>query len=291
MGAARIPTWQERLRACFRWRHRLLQVFGVPGAIGAATAVAAASLLNPDTGLALGVLTAGVGTLVTGYRVVAGFDKRLVAELQEDERARADELERAELGQVLNEADPELRAKLQRILYTHGEIEAVFADGVHDPVEAILANSRQDLAALRDRAIAMVKLFRRLSSIVEQSDGRWLEQEAWRMDAELSRTPEGPVQDALLAARESTVRALEQWRAALDKQAQVQSILTLIENNLSEFKLGMELRKADAAMGAQASAPQVSELQERLAAAGEACDELIGGPRAVPRRRVQRRTV
>jgi hypothetical protein len=291
MGAPRIPTWQERLRACFRFRHRLLQVFGVPGAIGAATAVAGASLLNPDTGLAIGVLTAGVGTLLAGYRVVAGFDRRLVAQLQEDEKARADEVTRAELGQVLNEADPELRTQLQRILHTHREIEAVFADGDHDPVEAILANSRQDLTALRDRAIAMVKLFRRLTGILQQADGRWLEQEAWRMDTELSHMPEGAVRDALLAARESTVRALEQWRAALEKQAQVRSILTLIENNLSEFKLGMELRKADAAMGTQASAPQVSELQERLAAAGEACDELIGRPSAVPRRRVLRRTV
>jgi hypothetical protein len=291
MGAPRIPTWQERLRACFRFRHRLLQVFGVPGAIGAATAVATASLLNPDTGVAVGVLAAGVGTLLAGYRVVAGFDRKLVAQLQEDERARDEERERAELGQVLHEADPELRLQLQHILHTHAEIEAVFTDGVHDPVEAILANSRQDLTALRDRAIAMVRLFRRLTSILQQSDGRWLQQEVFRMDSELAQTPEGAVKDALLAAHASSVRALEQWRSAVEKQAQVRSILTLIENNLSEFKLGMELRKADVAMGTQDSAPEVSELQERLAAAGAACDELMGRPSAVPRRRVQRRTV
>ena len=35
MSAPRIPTWQERLASCFRWRHRFMQVFGVPGAVGA----------------------------------------------------------------------------------------------------------------------------------------------------------------------------------------------------------------------------------------------------------------
>src|SRR5580698_6711695 len=84
-----IPTWKERLAACFRWRYRLLHVFGVPGAVGAATSVAAASFLNPDTGLALGVLVAGVGTLIGGYYVTAGFDRRLVERLQ-GEKVEAD---------------------------------------------------------------------------------------------------------------------------------------------------------------------------------------------------------
>jgi len=96
------------------------------------------------------------------------------------------------------------------------------------------------------------------------------------MEAQLQRSPEGPVRDALLAAKESTERTHTQWRAAVDKQMQIGSVLTVIETNLQEFKLAMELRKADAAMGSQTSGTEVSELQSRLAAAGEACDELVG---------------
>jgi len=141
---------------------------------------------------------------------------------------------------------------------------------------------------LRDRAVSMVKLHRRLREIIQQSDGRWLEQEVNRMQADLSRTPEGGVRTALEAAMESTERTLVQWRAAVDKQMQIRSVLTMIESNLQEFKLAMELRKADAAMGSQSSsAPEVSELQARLAAAGEACDELVGRSSVAPRARAR----
>jgi len=51
----------------------------------------------------------------------------------------------------------------------------------------------------------------------------------------------------------------------------------------------MELRKADAALGAGSTAPDVTELQSRLAAAGEACDELIGRARARPPARARTR--
>jgi hypothetical protein len=291
MAAPRIPTWQERLKACFRYRHRLLQVFGVPGALGAAAAVAGASALNPDTGLALGALTAAVGTLVAGYYVVAGFDHGVVDLLQAEESDQARQQAENDLGLVLASTDPELRAQLERILSLHSNLDGVFSDGIDDAVEAILQNSRQDLNSLRNRAVAMVKLFQRLTLIVQQSNGQWLEHEVRRMDAELVHTPEGALRDTRVAARESTARALGQWQAACQKQAQVRSILTLIENNLQEFKLAMELRKADAAMGAEASAPQVSELQARLAAAGEACDELIGRTSSVaPRPRRSQRT-
>jgi hypothetical protein len=96
------------------------------------------------------------------------------------------------------------------------------------------------------------------------------------MDQNLSRLGEGSVRDALLAARESSVRMLEQWQDAFAKRQQVTSVLTLIENNLQEFKLAMELRKADATLGTTATGPDVSDLQMRLAAAGQACDELVG---------------
>jgi len=222
--------------------------------------------------------------------VTAGFDKKLVKQLQDEEVGKGVEAAAGELQRAVYEAEPELRPILERILGYHGSIEAEFADGIDDPVEAILQNSRQDLTALRDRAVSMVKLHRRLREIIQQSDGRWLEQEVRRMEADLSRTPEGPVRDALAAAKESTERTLTQWRAAVDKQMQIRSVLTMIESNLQEFKLAMELRKADAAMGSQSSAgPEVSELQARLAAAGEACDELVGRASTTPRPRARLR--
>ncbi|MEJ7731953.1 MAG: hypothetical protein WKG00_22425 [Polyangiaceae bacterium] len=276
MAAPRIPTWKERLAACFRWRHRFLHVFGAPGAVGAVAAVASAAALNADVGLALGALTAGVGSLLAGYWVTAGFDTKLVKQLQDEEQSKGAQLAAGEIQRVVYEAEPEIRPVLERILHYHATIEAAFADGIDDQVEAILQNSRPDLLALRDRAVAMVKLYRRLREIIQQSDGRWLEQEVRRMESQLQRAPEGAVRDALLAAKESTERTLAQWRAAVDKQMQVGSVLTVIETNLQEFKLAMELRKADAAMGSQTTGTEVSELQARLSAAGEACDELVG---------------
>ncbi len=290
MAAPRIPTWQERLRACFTWRHRLLHVLGAPSALGALTAVAGAAALTPDVGLALGALTASTFALLSGYYVVAGFDRRLVSQLQEEEQGAAKDLEQGELSQVLATSDPVLRAQLERCLTLYDTIEAVFSDGIDDPVEVILQNSRGDLKALRTRAVAMVKLHQRLAVIVGQSNAASLYRDVQRMDQDLSQATEGPVRDALLAARESSVRALEQWRNAHDKQAQVQSVLTLIENNLQEFKLEMELRKADAALGGVTSGRDVSELGARLVAAGEACDELVGRPSSSsPRQRGRRR--
>jgi hypothetical protein len=108
------------------------------------------------------------------------------------------------------------------------------------------------------------------------------------MDHQLSRAPEGSGRDALLSARESTARTLAQWQTAVEKQGQVRSVLTMIDSNLQEFKLAMELRKADAAMGAHTAGADVSELQSRLTAAGEACDELMGRQPAGGRRRVRR---
>jgi hypothetical protein len=265
-----------------------MHVFGGPAAVGAATAMAAGMSLNPDVGLALGALTAGIGTLIAGWWVTSGNDRKLVKQLQDEEVAAQQQHEAVDLQQVVLAADPEVRAVLERILYTHASIDSVFADGIDDQVEAILVSSREDLRALRDRAIAMTKLHKRLREIIQMSDGRWLTQEVERMDTELARTPAGGARDALAQARESTARTLTQWQTAFDKQAQVRSVLTMIESNLSEFKLAMELRKADAAMGAQSQGADVSELQARLTAAGDACDELMG--RSTARQRRARRT-
>jgi hypothetical protein len=289
MVAARIPTWKERLAACFRWRHRLLHVFGAPSAVGAVAAVAGAATLTPDVGLALGALTAGTLAVLSGYYVVAGFDRGLVEQLQAEEAGQARDREHAETARLVAAAEPAVRAQLERCLSLHETIEAVFVDGIDDDVEAILQNSRGDVGALRARAIAMVKLHQRLGAIVQQSNESALHAELKRLDRQLSGAPEGPVRDGMLAARESTVRALEQWRSAADKQQQVQSVLTLIENSLQEFKLAMELRKADAALGSATAGRDVSELQSRLIAAGQACDELVGRAPSTPRGRQRRR--
>jgi len=261
-----------------------MQVFGVPSAVGAMAAVAGAAALNPNVGMALGALTAGVGSVLAGYYVTAGFDKKLVKLLQEEavdqERALADN----EIQQAIIQAEPHLQPRLQRIIHHHGAIEAEF-EGEHDAVEAILASSRGDLTALRDRAVSLVKLHRRLRDIIASSDGKGLMADIKRMEAQLKHTPEGSVRDALQTARESTERTHGQWRQAIEKQQQIDAVLTIIETNLQEFKLAMELRKADAAMSSKAAGPEVNELQARLAAAGQACDELVGRKTSTRRRR------
>jgi hypothetical protein len=265
-----------------------MHVFGAPAAVGAATAIAAGATLNPDVGMALGALAAGVGSALVAWWVTAGYDTKLVRQLQAEEASALQQNEAIDIQQAIYQADPEVKPLLERILFYHAGIDAAFADGIDDQVEAILQSSRDDLKALRDRAIAMSKLHRRLREIVQQSDGNWLHQEVQRMDAQLSRSAEGGGRDALLAARESTARTLAQWQTAVDKQGQVRSVLTMIDSNLQEFKLAMELRKADAAMGAQTAGADVSELQSRLTAAGEACDELMGRQTSGARRRVRR---
>jgi len=285
--APRIPSWKDRLAACFQWRHRLMHVFGAPAAVGALAAVGTAAALNPDVGLGMGALVAAVGTVLAGYYVTAGFDRKLVENLQAEETERHHASKESEVAQIVATADPNLQPVLQRILFYHQSIETAFVDGIDDPVEAILQNSRSDLSALRDRALAMAQLFQKLTQIIYHSDGRWLASEVERMDHELASTNEGSVKEALEVARASTKRALDQWQAAIDKQRQVKSVLTVIESNLQEFKLAMELRKADAVLSDQPAQPDVSELQARLAAAGQACDELVGqGER---RRRTTRR--
>ena len=255
-----------------------MHVFGAPAAVGAVAAVASSAALSPDVGLSLGMLTAGVGTALAGYFITAGFDKglneQLIEEAQEAEVAQAGQ----EVQAVIWNADPQIRPVLERVVWYYDTIEAVFNDGHTDTVEAVLQGSRTDLKALRDRALAMAKLYVRLRTIIQQSDPRYLQSEIERMEKELQRTQPGATHDVLSAAKASTERTLAQWQAAVDKQRQITGVLTMIESNLQEFKLAMELKKADAAIGAEtAGTPNVSELQSRLQAATEACDELVGG--------------
>jgi hypothetical protein len=289
VAVASIPSWKERLKACFRMRHRFLQVFGASGALGALVAVGSAAALNPDVGMGLGALTAAVGALIAGYYVTAGFDRKLVTTLQQEETARQQQIEQGGVQQAIYGAAPELRPVIERIAAYHASIEGEFSDGITDSVEAILQNSRSDLKALRDRAVSLVGLHARLRAIITQSDGRFLWGEVQRLTKEYERAQPGAVRDALTAAKQSAERTFAQWQAAVDKQKQISSVLTMIESNLQEFKLAMELRKADAAMGGASSGPEVSELQARLAAAGEACDELVGRATAPPGQRQRRR--
>jgi hypothetical protein len=253
-----------------------MQVFGVPAALGAATAVGTASLLNADVGLSVGLLTAAVGSLLYGYYVTAGFDRRLVTQLSGEAVSRQEQQEQSSIYQAVQSADPVVRGPLERIFYQYQSIDAAFSDGIDDSVEAVLVGSRDDLRQLSSRALQLGKLYQRLGSIIEGSNGQWLEAELGRITNELRRAAPGSVRDALEEARRSTERTLEQWRAAVDKQRQILSVLTVIEKNLQEFKLAMELRKADEALGASTSTPDVSELQARLTAAGQACDEIVG---------------
>ncbi|MBN2195895.1 MAG: hypothetical protein JW751_23965 [Polyangiaceae bacterium] len=287
MTATPIPPWPERLKACFRFRHRLVQVFGAPAAVGAIAAVGTAAALEPTVGLSMGVLTYVAGAALYAWFVTAGYDRRLVEQLMQESREAAGRRDLADLQVAVVEADPATRAQLERILSTYANIEWVFTDSITDTVEDILQGSRGDLRELRDRAIAMTKLYARLRILIEGSDGRWLESELGRLTREAERTEPGPLRDALLQAKDSTERTLGQWRAAIDKQRQIASVLTVIETNLQEFKLAMELRKADAALGAGSVNPDVTELQSRLVAAGDACDELIG--RTKPRARTRAR--
>lgn len=261
-----------------------MQVFGVPSAVGALAAVASAAALNPDVGMALGALTAGVGSVLAGYYVTAGFDKKLVKLLQSEAVDKEHALAEEALEAAILRAEPHLQQRLRRIVHHHAAIEAEF-QGEFDEVEAILASSRDDLTALRDRAVSIVILHSRLRDIIASSDGPRLWADIKRMDEKLKHTPEGAVRDALESAKEASERTHGQWRQAIEKQQQIDAVLTIIETNLQEFKLAMELRKADAAMSSKAAGPEVSELQARLAAAGQACDELVGRKTSSRRRR------
>jgi hypothetical protein len=278
-----IPTWKERLAACFRFRHRLLHVFGVPAAIGAVASVAAANVLNPDTGMALGALVATMGSLIAGYYVTAGFDRRLVERLQSEKLEAGARLSAQHVQNVVWNSPPEIRPVLDHIVATHASIETVFADGPEDAVERVLQNSREDLLALRDRALKLVELYRRLGDVIQQSDGRRLFDEMNRLKAALAHAHQGPSRKAQEEAHASAERTYAQWYAAVEKQRQIGSVLTVIDKNLEEFRLAMALRKVDALEGEE-SAGNVSELQARLTAAGEACDELVGRTHAPARR-------
>jgi hypothetical protein len=269
VAATPIPTWKERLAACFRFRHRFLHVFGAPAAVGAIAAMGTSSLLNPDVGLSLGALVAAVGSVIAGYYVTAGFDRKLVEQLQAEKVEAGAVADAQALDRIAWNAHPEIRPTLERILSVHASIEAVFTDGIDDDVERILDGSRADLRALRDRAAKMVELFRRLGEVIEQSDGQRLYDEVKRLTRETSRISEGAARRASEEALASAERTYSQWQAAVERQNQVRSVLTVIEKNLEEFKLAMALRKADAAEGS-AGATNVSELQARLSAAGVA---------------------
>lgn len=291
MPAPPIPTWKERLAACFRFRHRFLHVFGVPAAAGAVVAVGAASALNPDVGMSLGTLVAGMGSLIAGYFVTAGFDRKLVAQLQAEHVEAGVERDAREIERIVATAHPEVKPLIERVVTVHASIEAVFTDGIDDAVERILDSSRGDLRALRDRAASLVGLYHRLGEVLQQTDGRRLYDELERLKKELKRIDEGPARHAQEQALSSAERAYAQWRAAYERQSQIKSTLVVIEKNLEEFKLAMALRKADAVEGNESAAVDVSELQQRLAAAGQACDELVGRPSsssAVPRQRSRR---
>lgn len=251
-------------------------------------AVGTASALNPDTGLALGALVAGVGTVLGGYFVTAGFDRKLVAQLQAEKVEQSARTDAQALDQVVANAHPEIRSQLERILAVHASIEAVFTDGIDDSVERILQSSRPDLRALRDRAATMVELYRKLGEVLTQTNGHRLYDELQRLKRDVGRAPAGPERRAQEEALASTERAYGQWYTASQRQGQVKSVLTVIEKNLEEFKLAMALRKADALEG-ESGASNVSELQARLAAAGQACDELVGRSSASESRRPRSR--
>jgi hypothetical protein len=254
-------------------------VFGAPAALGALTAVASASALDSNTGLALGALVAGIGTLLAGYYVTAGFDRGLVAAIQAEKLEQSAAADAQRLVQALWTAHPDINPILERVLVTHAAIDAVFHDGIDDSVERILEASRGDLRSLRDRAVKMVELYRRLTEVIQQSDGLRLFKEMNRLKAEVERLPRGPGRKAEEEALASAERTYNQWHGAVEKQKQVKSVLTVIEKNLEEFKIAMALRKAAALDGESGDGTSnVSELQARLAAAGEACDELVGRP-------------
>jgi hypothetical protein len=261
----------------------LLHVFGLPGAVGALTAVGTASMLNPDTGLALGTLVAGVGTVLAGYFITAGFDRGLVKQLQDEKQAEGARLDDRKLQEAVWNAPVELRPLLERIVTVHASIEAVFHDGLDDAVERILEGSRPDLRALRDRALKLSELYRRLGDVIQQTDGHRLYAELNRLKAELAHMPPGPARAAQEEALASAERTYGQWHNALGQQKQVTNVLTVIEKNLEEFKLAMALRKAALVEGEE-GATNVSELQERLTAAGQACDQLVGRSSVAPRR-------
>lgn len=279
-----IPTWKDRLRACFQWRHRALHVLGAPLAAGMVTSAVSADLLNAGAGLGLGGLVAGVGAVLAGYYVVSGFDRGLVDALQKERAEGQLETRRSAITSIVSSAPDELRPIAERVVANYDAIEQYFTDGISDQVEAVLQTSLGDLEALRDRAVSLVGLHNQLSGILRQVDVYALNSELQRTTSQLQASPPGQASEALLAAQESTQKAIAKYQAAQQKQQQVRNVMTVIDTSLQEFKLAMELRKADATLSSDSGAPDVSELQLRLEAAGQACDELVGGTRRARQR-------
>lgn len=157
-----------------------------------------------------------------------------------------------------------------------------------DTVEAVLEGSRTDLKALRDRALSMFKLYVRLRHIIQSSDPRYLQSEIERMDKGAAAYE---TRRNLRRARGRKREHRGYSRPVANRGGQAEANHRRVDHEReqsAEFKLAMELKKADAAMGAEtAGAPNVTELQSRLQAATDACDELVGA-RGRRRRRARR---
>lgn len=269
-----LPTWRDRLKACFSLQHRFLHVFGVPAILGLLTA----SLDLGGAEGSLGLLVGGGLAAAGAYLVTVGADRRLNRRLFEEKRERALDRVEAQFHEIRARVGEETREALQRIEVLFREIRAIFEKGEKDEITAVLATAEGDVNELRRKAYDLAELDLRLGRLLGEFDGD-------RLDDEISRhlrTIKKAHNEAEEKAARAALGALERKKAQMDdaraRLSQVRSALSTIESNLSEFKVGVELRKADALMR-QGDVEGLEDLGLRLKATGSACDEILGSPK------------
>jgi hypothetical protein len=269
VAAVDLPTWQERLAACFRPRHRLLHVWGVPLAVGGIAAAAASGSLHTRA-LALGSIVTGIGILLAAWYVVLGGDRRLIAQLQAEKHAARG---RSELAAVAASAPLDKRPLLERIRAKLDGLDAELERAAARGGSARLDGLCDDLVSVRHKVLAIATEIPRRPVTEATADAARLESEIARLASELKEAA-GALRDALAASRSSAAAELARHRAAIDLDARMTSLLEIIDAELDAVAKVLEAHVAvDDAAG--------RSLRERLAAALAACDRSL--PQATPR--------
>lgn len=261
MASADVPTGQQRLAACFRVRHRLLHVLGIPLALGGVLAVAAAGSLH-DRAVVLGAVAAVSGIVLAVWFVVLGFDRTLMAQLETENRERRG---RSDLAAAIAAAPTERKALLERIGGKLDSVDQVATYVAVPGAAALLDELRADLSGLRHRAAALATALAAMSAARTRADAdvARLETEVTRIASELDEMT-GSLRDALGAAKAAAEAELARCHAAIELEARMTAALTAFDSDLAVAQRTLA--------GDAVSYSDVERLHERLAAVCESCN-------------------
>jgi hypothetical protein len=262
MASVDLPTWQERFAACFRVRHRLLHVFGIPAVLGGVTAVALSGSMR-SRAVVLGVIIGAVGMLLAAWYVVSGADRKLVEMLQAEKR---DARGKDELAGALAGASAELRALLERVRAKLDSVDAAVDKVTIQGSLAALDNLRDSLGSARHKAVAIASAIAKLQVAKAKTDATRLEAEITRLAGELAET-DGSLRDALGASKKSAETELARCRTKIELDKQLNAMLGTIEADVGVVEKGL-------AGGTIASA-DAERLRERLAGTLSGCDGVL----------------